>query len=124
MTSAGGGEVNRGLSGTADGDAAWAENPDESNEHTLRVTQITAKEIETRRTFIARHLTTINGVDHGRMKKIANDNKLDQGKTGKSQKSGKTFASVTTTLDVCKSCIRYASSNYHSHLVTTYLPYP
>jgi hypothetical protein len=78
MTSAGGGEAKRGLSGTADGDAAWAENPDESNEHTLRVTQITAKEIETRRTFIARHLTTINGVDHGRMRKIANDNKLNQ----------------------------------------------
>jgi hypothetical protein len=68
----------RGVSGIAEGEAAWARNPDEKSEQTLRVTQIREEETETRRTFIARHLTTIHGVDHGRMRKIANDNKVNQ----------------------------------------------
>jgi hypothetical protein len=90
VSDAGGDEV-RGLSGTADGEAAWAVNPEESNEQRLRVTQATTGETETRRTFIARHLTTTNGVDYGRMRKIANNNKIKQVRYRRSTGSSETF---------------------------------
>jgi hypothetical protein len=85
ITSTAGGDEIRGLSGTADGEAAYAVNPEESNEQTLRVTQATTRETETRRTFIARHLTTTNGVDYGRMTKLQTTTKSNRCVTKEAQ---------------------------------------